>query len=278
MSNNSELVERQAQANNSQAWEDDNFTGLYSGSNSTFLTAYWGQNIYNESQELVILFQSSSFENGITQARYVSANLTSEPWVSNNFPFAQPLGANFAMSLVSYRSGKHLELYAIGDDNKVGQYEYSINDNEPVDSTSLVSITSQSPTPLTVDPRAPFAVVAQDNQPLYTDYNITLPECYQETPLTNLIMFATPDRHSLSMTAWNCTAGFQDHTSEIDPLQKPNTTFLAIATMSDRATGNGNVYLMFDDGTGPQVEEWTVPRRAGDPWTVSRLVDVDFAL
>ncbi|KAK4542781.1 hypothetical protein LTR36_006157 [Oleoguttula mirabilis] len=278
MSPEGELTERQAQANDSQAWEDDNFTGLFSGTNSTFLQAYWGQNIYNESEELVVLFQRDDFDNGLTQARYISANLTSEPWVSNNFPFAQPLGANFAMSLVSYRSGKHLMLYTIGDDNKVGQYEYSINDDEPVDSALVVSLTSQSTTPLTIDPRAPLAIVAQDNQPLYTDYGLTLPSCYQETPLTNLIMFATPDRSSLVMNVWNCTAGFQDHTSEIQPLQKLNTTFLALAAMSDRATGDGNVYLMFDNGTGPQVEEWTVPRRAGDPWVVSRKVDVNFLM
>jgi len=274
MSTDNELVERQAQANNSQAWEDDNFTGLYSGSNDTFLSSYWCQNIANVSQELVVLFQQDNFKNGITQARYASANSSSNPWVENNFPFAQPKGANFAMSLVSYRSGKHLMLYGIGDNDKLGQYEYTISDG--VDSTSLVSLTSQSATPLTIDARAPLAVVAQDNQALYT--TTTLPECYQETPLTNLIFFATPDRSSLVMSAWNCTAGFEDHTAEIQPLQKANTTFLSLTAMSDRATGDGNVYIMFDSGKGPEVEEWTVPKRAGEPWTVSRKVDVDFAL
>lgn len=80
------------------------------------------------------------------------------------------------------------------------------------------------------------------------------------------------------MSAWNCTAGFEDHTAEIQPLQKANTTFLSLTAMSDRATGDGNVYIMFDSGKGPEVEEWTVPKRAGEPWTVSRKVDVDFAL
>lgn len=274
MSPNDELTERQAKANDSQSWEDDNFTGLYSGSNSTFLSAYWCQNIWNVSQELVVLFQRDNFENGITQARYTSANSSSNPWVANNFPFAQPKGATFAMSLVSYRSGKHLMLYTVGDNDKLGQYEYTINDN--VDSTSLVSLTSQSATPLTVEPRSPLAVVAQDNQPLFT--TDTLPECYQQTPLTNLVFFASPDRSSLMLSVWNCTDGFQDHTSEIQPLQKPNTTYLSIAAMSDRATGDGNIYIMFDSGKGPQIEEWTVPKRAGEPWVTSRKVDVDFAL
>ena len=274
MSPNDELVERQAKANDSQAWEDDNFTGLYSGSNTTSLTALWCQNIWNVSQELVVLFQEDNFENGITQARYTSANSSSNPWVANNFPFAQPKGSTFAMSLVSYRSGKHLMLYTVGDNDKLGQHEYTIGDS--VDSTSLVSMTSESATPLTVDSRAPLAVVAQDNQPLYT--TDTLPECTQQTPLTNLIFFATPDRSSLVLSAWNCTVGFEDHTAEISPLQKPNTTYLALAAMSDRATGDGDLYIMFDSGRGPEIEEWTVPKRAGDAWEVSRKVDVDFAL
>lgn len=131
-------------------------------------------------------------------------------------------------------------------------------------------------TGLTVEPRSPLAVVAQDNQPLYTTDK--LPECTQDTPLANLILFAVPDCSSLVLNAWNCSLGFLDHTSEIEPLQKPNTTYLSLAAMSDGATGNGNVYVIFDSGDGPQVEEWTVPERAGDPWVTSRNVTVDFGL
>lgn len=60
------------------------------------------------------------------------------------------------------------------------------------------------------------------------------------------------------------------------PLQKANTTYLSLAAMSDKATGDGNVYIMFDSGNGRQVEEWTVPKRAGNPWVTSRKVTVDF--
>jgi hypothetical protein len=94
--------------------------------------------------------------------------------------------------------------------------------------------------------------------------------------LANLILFAVPNRSSLVLSAWNCTTGFLDHTSEIEPLQKPNTTYLSLAAMSDRVTGDGNLYVMFDSGNGPQVEEWTVPKRAGDPWVTSRNVTVGF--
>ncbi|KAL2038105.1 hypothetical protein N7G274_009052 [Stereocaulon virgatum] len=275
MSTNDELFERQAPSNNSQAWENDNFSGLYSGSNSTFLTAYWNQNFLNVSQELVVLFQEQSFANGITQSRYTSNSTTSNPWVANNFGFSQPQGSTFAMSLVSYRSGKHLMLYTVDDGKHLQQHEYTISDTDLV-STAIVSLTSSSSTGLTVEPQSPLAVVAQDNQPLYT--TDTLPECTKNTPLTNLILFAVSDRTSLVLSAWNCSTGFLDQTSEIKPLQKVDTTFLSLAAMSDRATGNGSVYIMFDSGSGPQVEEWAVPKRAGDPWVTTRNVTVDFGL
>ena len=38
------------------------------------------------------------------------------------------------------------------------------------------------------------------------------------------------------------------------------------------------MYIMFDSGKGPQVEEWTMPKRAGEPWITSRNVTVDFDL
>lgn len=141
MSTNDELFERQAKSNDSQAWEDDNFSGLYRGSNSTFLTAYWNQNIQNVSQELVVLFQEENFANGITQGRYTSNKTTSNPWVANNFGFSQPKGSTFAMSLVSYRSGKHLMLYTVDDGKILQQHEYSISDTD-LDSKAVVSLTS----------------------------------------------------------------------------------------------------------------------------------------
>lgn len=143
MSTNDELFERQAPSNNSQAWEDDNFSGLYTGSNSTFLTACWNQNIQNVSQELVVLFQQETFANGITQGRYTSNSTTSNPWVANNFGFSQPKGSTFAMSLVSYQSGKHLMLYTVDEGKKLQQHEYTISDTD-FDSKTVVSLTSES--------------------------------------------------------------------------------------------------------------------------------------
>lgn len=133
-----------------------------------------------------------------------------------------------------------------------------------------------SETDVVINPRSPLTVVAQDNQPLFSAD--TMPECVQQTPLTHLIIFAVPDRSSLAMSAWNCTSGFQDHTDEIKPVQRHNTTYLSLASMSDRVTGDGSLYIMFDTGEGPQVEEWTVPKRAGAPWVKSRRVTTDFGI
>ena len=143
MSTNDELSERQAPSNDSQTWKADNFSGLYTGSNSTFLTAYWNQNIQNVSQELVVLFQEENFANGITQGRYTSNSTTSNPWVANNFGFSQPKGSTFAMALVSYRSGKHLMLYTVDEGKNLRQHEYTISVTD-FDSKSVISLTSES--------------------------------------------------------------------------------------------------------------------------------------
>lgn len=142
MSTNDQLCERQAPANGSRAWKDDNFSGLYTGSESTFLAAHWNQNIWNASQELVILFQEKNFASGITQARYTSNRTTSNPWFANNFGFSQPKGSTFAMSLVSYRSGKHLMLYTVDEGKNLQQHEYTISDGNYDE--SIVSLTSES--------------------------------------------------------------------------------------------------------------------------------------
>ena len=147
---------------------------------------------------------------------------------------------------------------------------------DPLLPKPLALTTSSTATGLTVDPHAPLAIVAQDNQYQYPTN--TAPQCLFDTPLAQLIIYTTPDCSSLSLNAWNCTSGFVDQTPTLQPLQKPNTTFLSLAAMSDKATGIGNLYLLFDQGTGPQVEEWTVPLHAGDPWTGRRNVTVDFGL
>ena len=104
-----------------------------------------------------------------------------------------------------------------------------------------------------------------------------MPECAHKTPLTHLILYTTPDRNSLILSTWNCSQGFLDHTSQITPLQKASTTYLSLSTGNDKRKENNSVYIMFDSGGGPQVEEWMVPEQAGNPWMTNRSITVEFS-
>ena len=141
MAPNDQLIERQAPSDAFQAWEDFQFSHLYTASNTSFLTAYWNQNIKNASQELVVLFHGD-FADGITQGRYTSNRNFDNPWIANSFGFSQPKGSTFAMALVSYRSGKDLMLYTIDDNNSLQQHEYTISDTDVP--TAVVDLTSSS--------------------------------------------------------------------------------------------------------------------------------------
>ncbi|KAL8879575.1 MAG: hypothetical protein Q9192_008205, partial [Flavoplaca navasiana] len=273
MTNTNQLFERQAPSNDSQAWKDDNFSGLYRGSNSTFLATYWNQDFYRQSQQLVVLFQKEGFANGITQGRYTSNSLTSNPWIGDSFGFSQPQGFTFALCPIAKRNGKQIMLYTVDSDRKLQQHEYTISE-AVLDPGTVIPLTRESETELIFEPRSPLAIAVQDNQPLYT--LDTFPECAKRRPLTHLIFYASTDSHRLILSAWNCSTGFLDRTPEIKPLQKPNTMYLALSAVNDRATGKGVLYVMFDPGTGPQIEEWTVPPLAGDPWVTRRTVNTNF--
>ena len=97
-------------------------------------------------------------------------------------------------------------------------------------------------------------------------------------PLAQLILFAVPDRSSLVFHLWDCSSGFSDLTTEIAPLQKPHTIFLSLTAVRDEASGNASLYVMFDSGGGPQVEEWAIPEVGDPPWVRSSDVNVDFYL
>lgn len=143
MLNNLNFVERQASSNDPYGWADSNFSGLYPGSNSTFLAAHWNQNIQNASQELVVLFQHANFANSITQGRYTSNSTGDNPWVANHFGFSQPEGSTFALSLVSYQTGKHMMLYTVDDHKNLRQHEYTIS-NTDRDSKTVIFANSES--------------------------------------------------------------------------------------------------------------------------------------
>ena len=43
-------------------------------------------------------------------------------------------------------------------------------------------------------------------------------------------------------------------TAQMKPLQETNTTSLALLSLNNKALGDGFVYIMFDAGNGPRIE------------------------
>lgn len=106
----------------------------------------------------------------------------------------------------------------------------------------------------------------EDNRNWYSDDD--LPQCARGTAgsfLTHLLLFASPDRQTLTLVSWNCSSGFVAQQNRIEDLLKPNRTYLGLATTSaSNLTFVGqSVYVLFDEGAGPQVEEWRVPSSGG---------------
>jgi len=128
-------------------------------------------------------------------------------------------------------------------------------------------------------PKTPVCVIPEDNRNRVT--GSTVPQCASGTAgafFTHLILYATPDRTSLNLLAWDCANGFVDQTSRIEPLLKPGRTYLALTTATPVSgtpvTEGQRVYVLFDDGRGPLMEEWEVPASGtgantaaqGGPW------------
>jgi hypothetical protein len=124
-------------------------------------------------------------------------------------------------------------------------------------------------TGITLVNQSPLTVVGQDNTHFFTME--TVPECSKKQLFTHLILYTIPDRSSVNLNVWNCSSGFVNSTSQIQPLLKPNTTYLELASYN-----NGSVYVLFDQGNGPQIEEWVTPLVSGDPWKPARNVTAKF--
>lgn len=104
----------------------------------------------------------------------------------------------------------------------------------------------------------------QDNTKYYT--NDTLPECTRTDAnpfLTHLILFASQDRKSLTLLSWNCSSGFTSVQTRVASLlpEKSERQYLGLsaAANSNMSLVGQRVYVAFDDGSGPVVEEWQVP-------------------
>ncbi|KAF2201714.1 hypothetical protein GQ43DRAFT_370768 [Delitschia confertaspora ATCC 74209] len=243
-------------------WGNDNFSGLFSISNASSFTAYWNQDFKNASQILVVLFQEIG-ANSLTIGKYTSDNETSYPWVSRRESISILDGSPMAMASVGEEYS--LMLYMADSEGVMIQYQYQLD-------TDTLSRSRRTTYPL--PRRTPFCVATQDNTPLFTQD--TLPECAKTEPWTHLLLFGTPDRGDLRHVSWNCSSGFNDRTAMIKPLLKRNRTYLNLAA----AHQDNRVYVVYDEGEGPVIEEWNVPQggyNAGDAqgWSVLGTVAVN---
>jgi hypothetical protein len=93
-----------------------------------------------------------------------------------------------------------------------------------------------------------------------------------DRPLTHLLLHTSDDRSTLQLMSSNCS--YQNsvvQNSKIQSLLKLGRSYLALASHDD-----GRVYVMFEQGNGPEIEEWTVPATENDgPWTFARNVPLD---
>lgn len=120
------IYERQAKANNSNAWANDNLSGLYTAAQSSSLNVYWTQNITNTSQALCVIFQDktvglSTFSIG----KYTSYGSISNEWVLNTHNYTIKEGSPLAMVRLSRPDD--VVIYAVGKDSRLDQYRYNIS-------------------------------------------------------------------------------------------------------------------------------------------------------
>jgi hypothetical protein len=110
-------------------------------------------------------------------------------------------------------------------------------------------------------------VVAQ-NDTAFFETRGYYPECARVEPLmTHLILYANLDRSSLVLNSLNCSHGLINQTAKIAGLVGRNRRYLGLTSHSD-----GKVYVEYDQGSGREMEEWTVPRTSLDDWMLSSQV------
>jgi hypothetical protein len=282
------VIERQSPYKEAAGvWGNDNFSGLYTASNASSLFSYWYQNFDTSLQVLSIFFQELG-ANSLTVAKYVQNATHQDPWRAVQYSLSIQDGSSIAAAPVGSR--RDLRLYVGGTDGTLRQYPYNI------ETDVLGAVTGEwhpnllflcckpnsgakLDTAFDITPHTPLCVTIEDNRNYYTDE--TLPECAQTNAgafITHLILFASPDRSNLTLVSWNCSSGFVMAQNRIQGLLRPNRTYLGLATTSasNLTFDDNRVYVVFDEGNGPEVEEWQVPasggsngRRGGQngPWT-----------
>jgi hypothetical protein len=126
-------------------------------------------------------------------------------------------------------------------------------------------------TDVVLSPGTPLTVVVQNNTSFYSAWG-DQPECSRRTPVTHLILYANIDRSGLILNSWNCSSGLTNQTAQISGLMGRNRRYLGLASHD-----NGKVYVQYDQGLGPEIEEWSVPETSLGQWTMSSKVNVELS-
>ncbi|KAI0886488.1 uncharacterized protein GGS22DRAFT_198913 [Annulohypoxylon maeteangense] len=246
-------------------WGDNNFSGLYKISKSSSLFSYWYQDFDIRRHILAVFFQEHG-ANSLTVGKYVQNSTNDEPWQSIKQDMPIQDGSPIAAAPVGSR--RDLRLYVGGTDGTMKQYPYNVDTDILGDEVS---------TTFNLAPHTPICVTMEDNRNYYTEDG-TLPQCAKNNGafLTHLILFASPDRKNLTLVSWNCSSGFSIQQSRIEKLLLPDRTYLGLATTSasNLTFADNRVYVLYDEGNGPEVDEWQIPT-SGDsnitgqngPWT-----------
>ena len=118
------LFERQAPINESgpAAWADNNFSGLYTAAEDSYLAAYWVQDFENVNQTLNVMWQQPSAVSGLTIGQYTSNLNNSYPWVFTNLNYSVPTGSAFALS--HYGVENYLRVYTASTIGTIQQSLY----------------------------------------------------------------------------------------------------------------------------------------------------------
>ena len=144
MNSDNGILEHHAPSNQPQKWTDGHLSGLFAGTDTTHLTAYWNQNFVGESQQLVVLFQGADLAGGITQARYTSNRTLNNPWIANDFEFPHPAGSVFALSPMDNDDRRHLMLYTVNGSQILQRHGYMVGGVKDIDSKVSISTLADS--------------------------------------------------------------------------------------------------------------------------------------
>ncbi|TLS21589.1 uncharacterized protein PpBr36_10132, partial [Pyricularia pennisetigena] len=255
-------------------WGNDNLSGQYTSSNRSLIVAFWDQNYNNRSQNLILLYQTLG-ANSLSVSKYFSDRTSDLPWATQQLSLSILDGSPLALARIGNPTTRSdTRLYLADSNENLMQCQFDFQTG---------SLGRLSSTAFKLQAQTPLAVIPRDNTGFYN--RDTLPECARTAPYTHLILFASSDRSSLLLVSWNCSGGFVDQTSKIGPLVvvpgRPSRTYLALAApqpdgLANSTPSSGRVFVLFDAGDGPQVEEWQAPRGGTDAaWEVIGPVPVE---